>query len=162
MEIKSEETGYGKKGPAHDNFDYSKARYIHPDGSVCQAEQSKQAEKETQLPDLPVTTNDTCTDLNGEATAMQDLPVETTTAQKVTSLTVETTTMTSETNVQEDIASSAADDTGLNVKTSSENNLDTPTESINVVLNVETDLNTKEDGPVTGLNVETSLIDNTK
>ena len=93
---------------------------------------------------------------------MQDLPVETTTAQKVTSLTVETTTMTSETNVQEDIASSAADDTGLNVKTSSENNLDTPTESINVVLNVETDLNTKEDGPVTGLNVETSLIDNTK
>ena len=39
LEIKLEEIGYGKKGPAHDKFDYSKARYIHADGSVCRAEQ---------------------------------------------------------------------------------------------------------------------------
>ena len=61
------EIGYGKKGPAHDKFDYSKARYIHADGSVCQAEQRKHAEKEMQLPDLPVTATDTCTDLNGKS-----------------------------------------------------------------------------------------------
>ena len=35
LEIKSEEVGYGKKAPAHDKFDYSKARYVHADGSVC-------------------------------------------------------------------------------------------------------------------------------
>ena len=45
FEIKLKEIGYGKKGPAHDKFDYSKARYIHADGSVCQAEQRKHAEK---------------------------------------------------------------------------------------------------------------------
>ena len=38
LEVKSEEIGYGKKSPAHDKFDYSKARYIHADGSVCWAE----------------------------------------------------------------------------------------------------------------------------
>ena len=64
--------------------------------------------------------------------------------------------------VQEDGASSAADNTGLNVETSPENNLDTPIETINVALNVEMDINTKKDGPVTGLNVETSPNDNTK
>ena len=39
LEVKTEEIGYGKKGPAHHTYDYSKARYIHPDGSVCRAEQ---------------------------------------------------------------------------------------------------------------------------
>ena len=39
LEIKKEEVGYGKKGPTHHNYDYSKARYIHPGGSVCRAEQ---------------------------------------------------------------------------------------------------------------------------
>ena len=118
-----------------------------------------------QLPDLPVTATDICTDLNGEATTRQDLPVEMMTTLKSTSLTVETTTTTtSENKVQEGGASSAADNlnTGLNVEMSPENNLDTPIETINVALNVETDLNTKKDGPVTGLNVETSPNYNTK
>ena len=173
LEIKSEEIGYGKKGPAHDKFDYSKARYIHADGSVCQAEQRKHAEREMQLPDLPVTNvkttlltaTDTCTDLNSEATTRQDLPVEMMTALKSTSLTVETTTTTTtENKVQEDGVSSASNNlnTGLNVETSPENNLDTPIETIDIALNVEMDLNTKKDGPVTGLNVETSMKDNTK
>ena len=39
LEVKTEEIGYRKKGPAHHTYDYSKARYIHPDGSVCRAEQ---------------------------------------------------------------------------------------------------------------------------
>ena len=60
LEIKTEEIGYGMKGPAHCNYDYSKARYVHPDGSVCRSEQRKQAEKEMQLLDLPTTIADTC------------------------------------------------------------------------------------------------------
>ena len=165
MEIKSEEIGYGKKGPAHDKFDYSKARHIHVDGSVCRAEQQKQAEKEMQLPDLPDTATDTCTDLNGEVTTRQDLPVEMMTDLKSKSLTVETTTTTSsENNVQEDGVGPATDNlnTGLNVETLPENNLNMPIEATNVALNVETDLNIKKDGPVTGLNVETSPNDNIK
>ena len=174
MEIKSEEVEYGKKGPAHDKFDYSKARYIHADGSVCRAEQQKHAEKEMQLPDLPdtngktasmtsPTATDTCTDLNAEATTRQDLPVEMTTALKSKSLTVETTD-TTVTKVHEEGASSAADNmnTGLNVEMSPENNLDILSETIDAALNVETELSTNKDGPVTGLNVETSPKDNTK
>ena len=66
LEVKTEEIGYGKKGPAHHTYDYSKARYIHPDGSVCRSEQREQAEKELQLPDLPTTVSDTSINLNDE------------------------------------------------------------------------------------------------
>ena len=144
----------------------------------CKTQRWCDAEKEMQLPDLPVTATDTCTDLNSEATTRQDLPVEMTTTPKSTSLTVETTVKIklqqrrkldmvrkdSENKVQEDGASSAANNlnTGLNVEMSPDNSLDMPIETINIALNVETDLNTQKVGPVTGLNAETSPNDNTK
>ena len=162
LEIKTEEIGYGKKGPTHCNYDYSKVRYVHPDGSVCQSEQRKQAEKEMQLPDLPTTVTDTCINPNGEVNVGQNLPVEMTTTQKVTSLTVETTAVTGKTNVQEDLVSSTADNITLNVETVTENSLDMIKVTTNVALNVEMDKQTKNDGPASGLNVETPLTDNTK
>ena len=127
-----------------------------------------------QLPDLPdingktasttsPTTTNTCIDLNAEATTRQDLPVEMTTALKPTNLTVEMTDTTA-TKVHEEGASSATDNmnTGLNVETSPENNMDILSETIDAALNVEMELGINKDGSVTGLNVETPPKDNTK
>ena len=117
-----------------------------------------------QLPDLPVisgkttsTTSPTTTntDLNAEATTKQDLPVETTTAPKPTSLTVETTDTTVN-KVHEEGASSVIvnRNTGLNVEMSPENNMDILSETTDAALNVEMELGMNKDGSVTGLNVE--------
>ena len=146
-----QEIGYRKKGPAHHTYDYSKARYIHPDRSVCRSEQQKEAEKELHLPDLPTTVSDTSSNLNDEWDIQQNLPVEMTTSHRESSLTVETTSETSTTNVQKD-------NLALNVEMVIGNN---PV-ATNVALNVETDKETQNDGRSQGLNVETSVMDNSQ
>ena len=176
LEVKKEEVGYGKKGPTHHNYDYSKARYIHPDGSVCRAEQRKQAEKESQLPDLPTTITDTNINPNDEGDILQNLPMETTTIHMESSLTVETTSKSGTTNVQENNPAlnvetvtgntldlpKVATNVALNVETDKETQKDDLPPGANVALNVETDKETQKDGLSHGLNVETSLTDNSQ
>ena len=82
IEVKTENQGYGRRGSMDNKVDYTKARYMHADGSLCRSEQRKHAEKEMELPDLP---NSTVTEMepikgpgdNEESdTAEQCSPVE--------------------------------------------------------------------------------------
>ena len=143
---------------------------------MCRAEQQKQAKKESQLPDLPTTITDTNINPNDEGDILQNLPMEMTTIHMESSLTVETTSKTGTTNVQENNPAlnvetvtgntpdlpKVATNVALNVETDKETQKDDLPPGANVALNVETDKETQKDGLSHGLNVETSLTDSSQ